>query len=100
MQENLTSTEALHQDKTAVQTEQEMIDTSVGRTASFWDTLTLQAILCVLLSLGFIAVNIVNGNLAADIFELYESKFGSESTVVDVFAAIVDYLGTAPINNV
>lgn len=100
MQENLTSTEALHQDETAVQTEQEMIDTSGVRTASFWDTLTLQAILCVLLALGFIAVNMVNGNLAADIFELYESKFSSDSTVVDVFAAIVDYLGTAPINNV
>lgn len=77
-----------------------MIDTSDVRTASFWDTLTLQAILCVLLALGFIAVNMVNGNLAADIFELYESKFSSDSTVVDVFAAIVDYLGTAPINNV
>lgn len=100
MQENLTSTETLHQDETAVQTEQEIVDVSVGRTASFWDTLTLQAILCVLLALGFIAVNMVNGNLAADIFELYESKFTSGSTVVDVFAAIVDYLGTAPINNV
>lgn len=100
MQENLTSTETLHQDETAVQTEQEIVDVSVGRTASFWDTLTLQAILCVLLALGFIAVNMVNGNLAADIFELYESKFTSDSTVVDVFAAIVDYLGTAPINNV
>lgn len=100
MQENLTSTETLHQDETTVQTEQEIVDVSVGRTASFWDTLTLQAILCVLLALGFIAVNMVNGNLAADIFELYESKFTSDSTVVDVFAAIVDYLGTAPINNV
>lgn len=100
MQENLTSAETLHQNETAVQTEQEIIDTSDVRTASFWDTLTLQAILCVLLALGFIAVNMVNGNLAADIFELYESKFSSDSTVVDVFSAIVDYLGTAPINNV
>lgn len=100
MQENLTSTETLHQDETAVQTEQVEVDPSLDRTVSFWDTLTLQAILCVLLALGFIAVNMVNGNLAADIFELYESKFTSDSTVVDVFAAIVDYLGTAPINNV
>lgn len=100
MQENLTSAETLHQDETAVQTEQVEVDPSLDRTVSFWDTLTLQAILCVLLALGFIAVNMVNGNLAADIFELYESKFTSDSTVVDVFAAIVDYLGTAPINNV
>ena len=97
MQENLTSTEALHEDETAVQTD---TGQSVGRTASFGDTLTLQAILCVLLALGFIAVNVVDGNLAADVFELYESKLGSESTIVDVFAAIVDFLGTAPINNV
>lgn len=100
MQENLTSTEALHQDETAVQTEQVEVDPSLDKTASFGDTLTLQAILCVLLALGFIAVNMINGNLAADVFELYESKFSSDSTVVDVFAAIVDYLGTAPINNV
>lgn len=78
MQENLTSTETLHQDETAVQTEQVEVDRSLDMTVSFWDTLTLQAILCVLLALGFIAVNMVNGNLAADIFELYESKFTSD----------------------
>ncbi|MDE7278760.1 MAG: hypothetical protein K2N26_03430 [Oscillospiraceae bacterium] len=100
MQENLTSSEALHEYETGVQTEQTESKTSVGRTTSFGDTLTLQAILCVLLALGFIAVNMINGNLAAEVFELYESKLSSESTVVDVFAAIVDFLGSAPINNV
>lgn len=97
MQENLTSAEALHGDETAVQTASEP---SAARTASFGDTITLQAILCVLLAIGFIVVNIMNGDIAADIFELYESRLGSESTVADVFAAIADYLGTAPINNV
>lgn len=100
MQENLTSTKTLQENKAAVQTEQRETETSIGRTASFGDTLTLQAILCVLLALGFIAVNMADGNLAADVFELYESKFSSESTAADVFAAIADYLGTAPINNV
>lgn len=103
MQENLTSSGALHNKQTSAAGEKQA-ETAVskpqGRNVSFGDTLTLQAILCVLLAIGFIAVNILNGDMAADIFELYESKFNSESTVVEVFAAIADFLGTAPINNV
>jgi len=107
MQENMTSHEALHDRKSSeiitepTQPVEQVCAEAHGRkTASFWDTITLQAILCILLALGFIAANILNGGLAADIFELYESKFNSDSTAVDVFAAIVDFLGTAPIDNV
>ncbi|MDE7304245.1 MAG: hypothetical protein K2N60_13110 [Oscillospiraceae bacterium] len=103
MQENLTSSEALHNEQNSA-AGNKRADTvtpeSKGKNASFWDTLTLQAILCVLLAIGFVAVNILNGDMAADIFELYESKFNSESTVVEAFAAIADFLGSAPINNV
>lgn len=103
MQENLTSSKALHNEQTSVGAEKRAetaVSESKGKTVSFWDTVTLQAILCVLLAIGFVAVNILNGDMAADIFELYESKFNSESTVVEVFAAIADFLGSAPINNV
>ncbi|MBD5145076.1 MAG: hypothetical protein HDT21_04070 [Ruminococcus sp.] len=103
MQENLTISEALHNEHTsakAVNQADTAVSESKRKTVSFGDTLTLQAILCVLLAIGFVAVNILNGDMAADIFELYESKFNSESTVVEVFAAIADFLGSAPINNV
>lgn len=103
MQENLTSGEALHNEQTSAksvkQAETAVAETN-GKTVSFGDTLTLQAILCVLFAIGFTAVNILNGDMAEDIFDLYESKFNSESTVVEVFAAIADFLGSAPINNV
>ncbi|MDE5576059.1 MAG: hypothetical protein K2J11_01555 [Oscillospiraceae bacterium] len=103
MQENLTSSEALHNEQTSAGAEKRAetaLPEPKGKNVSFGDTLTLQAILCVLLAIGFIAVNILNGDMAADIFELYENKFNSESTVVDLFAAIADFLGSAPINNV
>lgn len=103
MQGNLTSSEALYNEQTSAGAEKRAetsVSVSKGKTVSFWDTLTLQAILCVLLAIGFVAVNVLNGDMAADIFELYESKFNSESTVIEVFAAIADFLGSAPINNV
>lgn len=103
MQENLTSSEALHNEQSSAAADRRAetaLSASKGKTVSFGDTLTLQMILCVLLAIGFVAVNILNGDMAADIFELYESKFNSESTVVEVFAAIADFLGSAPINNV
>ena len=103
MQENLTSSEALHNIQTSAGVEKRSetaVSETKGKNVSFGDTLTLQAILCVLLAIGFVAVNILNGDMAADIFELYERKFNSESTVVEVFAAIADFLGSAPINNV
>ena len=107
MQENVTSCETLHDEESSEmiveqtkQDEQVCAEPRGRKTASFGDTITLQAILCILLAIGFIAANILNGGLAADIFELYESKLNSDSTVVDVFAAIVDFLGTAPIDNV
>ena len=107
MQENMTSCETLH-DGEPLETiteqtnpsEQVCTETHDRKNASFGDTITLQAILCILLALGFIAANIFNGDLATDIFELYESKFNSDSTAVDVFFFIFDFLGTAPIDNV
>lgn len=107
MQENVTSCEALRIEESLERLEEQTksdeqvcVEPYSRKTVSFGDTITLQAILCILLVLGFIAANILNGGLAADIFELYESKLNSDSTVVDVFAAIVDFLGTAPIDNV
>ena len=42
MKENLTSAETLRQDEMAVQTEQVGVEPFMDKTASLWDTLTLQ----------------------------------------------------------
>ncbi len=72
MEENLTSPEAL-QDETSVASDVEVSERR-KRNGSLGDTMTLQAILCVLLALGFVIVNILNGNLASDIFDVYKDK--------------------------
>lgn len=101
MQENLTSSEALRDGTGVAVPVRQATDAEFEmKTASFGDTLTLQAILCVLMALAFIVLNMTNGGLAANIFDLYESKFGEDSTIAEVFAAVVDFLGTAPIDNV
>lgn len=97
MQENQESSEALQEEKTAETTE--MLVQS-KKAVTIGDTLTVQAILCVLLALGFVIVNIVNGSFAAELLGVYESRFGSDGNVLDIIKAVADYLGTAPINNV
>lgn len=97
MQENMESSKALQEEETA-----ELTEMFAGRnkTVTLGDTLTVQAILCVLLALGFVIVNIVNGGFASELLGVYESRLGSDGNVLDIIAAVVDYLGTAPINNV
>ncbi len=97
MQENQESSEALQEEEPA-----ELTEMFAGRkkTVTLGDTLTVQAILCVLLALGFVIINIVNGSFAAELLGVYESRFGSEGNIFDIIAAVADYLGTAPINNV
>lgn len=97
MQENQESSEALQEEEPAELTEMVV---RRKKAATFGDTLTVQAILCVLLALGFVIVNIVNGSFAAELLGVYESRLGSGGNVFDIIAAVADYLGTAPINNV
>ncbi|MCM1023784.1 MAG: hypothetical protein NC395_06970 [Prevotella sp.] len=100
MQENPTSCETLQDKALPVRADTQPENTAPRKTASFGDTLTLQAILCVLMALGFVILNMVNGGLAAEIFELYKGGFGGDSTVAEVFAAAAEFLGTAPIDHV
>lgn len=97
MQENQESSEALQEEEPAELTE---MFVRRKKTATLGDTLTVQAILCVLLALGFVIVNIVNGSFAAELLDVYESRLDSDGNIFDIIAAVADYLGTAPINNV
>lgn len=96
MQENLTSPDTLQADNPAKPAECVRSE----KKGSFGDTVILQTILCVVLAIGFVVVNILDNNLAADIFDAYKSKFVSDKNIFDIAFAIADYLGTAPINHV
>ncbi len=97
MEENMTSSETLHENEPVELTE---MFVQKKKTVTYGDTLTLQAILCVLIAIGFIIVNILDSSLAAEVLDLYEEKFGSDRNIWDAIAAAVDFLNTAPINNV
>lgn len=96
VRENQESTEALQKEEPAELTE---MFVQSKKTATLGDTLTLQAILCVLLALGFVIINIVNTGFASELLDVYKSSLGSDGNAMDIIAAIADYLGTAPINN-
>lgn len=96
MEENLTSSEALQEETHAVSE----VSERRKRNGSLGDTMTLQAILCVLMALGFVIFNILNGGLAADVFDVYKDKLCADGNIADVFAAVIDFLGSAPIDNV
>ncbi len=97
MEEKLTSPEALHEEEPVELTE---MFVQKKKTVTFGDTLTLQAILCVLIAIGFTVINILNSALAAEVLDVYEEKIGSDGNILEAFEAAADFLNTAPINNV
>lgn len=96
MEENPTSSEALQEESPAVSE----VSERRKRNGSLGDTMTLQAILCVLMALGFVIVNILNGDLAADVFDVYKDKLCADGNIMDVIAAVFDFLNSTPIDNV
>ncbi len=97
MQEDVTSPETLQEEKPVELTEMFI---QKKKTVTLGDTLTLQAILCVLIAIGFVTVNIFNGSLAAEIFDIYKEKFCSDGNIIETIVSVADFLSTAPINNV
>ncbi len=70
------------------------------KTVTLWDTLTVQVIICILISLGFIAVNIFNNELAADFFDIYNNKLTDSGNPLAVFKTLIDLFKSVPLNNV
>ncbi len=56
------------------------------------DTITIQAILCVTFAIAFIAVNIVNSDLAYEIFGACTEKCSDTGSIGDTLRIIADLL--------
>lgn len=67
------------------------------KTVTFFDTLTIQAILCVAAAIVFVVINIFNNDLAYDIYSLYSEKSLKESNIADTFRIIIDFLRSASV---
>ena len=67
-----------------------------SRKAGFKDIITVQAIICVLIGIGFTALNILNSGLAADIFEVYSEKSSVYGSIMDIVNEFIDFLGSTP----
>lgn len=60
------------------------------------DTAAMQAILCLLIAVGFAAANIAKPELAADIFSVYLDKSSGSDGFADIVGAIADFLRSTP----
>lgn len=90
MQENRIQEEAVEN------ASEETAELSEGRKNGSKDIVTVQAILCVLLGIAFMAVNIFNSDLAADIFEVYSEKSSVYGSIMDLVSEFIDFLGSTP----
>ncbi|MGN0675198.1 MAG: hypothetical protein ACI4KG_05570 [Oscillospiraceae bacterium] len=70
------------------------------KTVTLWDTLTVQAIICVIIALGFIAINIFNNEMAADIWDIYNNKLIDLENPIAAFNVFIDLFKSIPLNNV
>lgn len=64
--------------------------------AAFADIISVQAILCVLTAILFVAVNIVDTDLASDIFTVYLDKNSDTSGFMNAAYALLDFLRSTP----
>lgn len=94
--ENLSSEQALQQQNAY----SEIPENSVKerKNATFLDTVTIQAILCVLAAIVFVAVNILDTELAYDVFEIYSEKSTVQENITDTFRMILDFLRSTPVS--
>ncbi len=67
------------------------------KTVTFFDTLTIQAILCVATAIVFVVINIFNNDLAYDIYSLYSEKSLKESNIADTFRILIDLFKSASV---
>ncbi len=68
------------------------------KTVTFSDTVTVQAILCVAAAIVFVVINIINTDLAYDIYSIYSEKSASESSISDIFRIIIEFFRSAHIS--
>lgn len=68
------------------------------KTVTFLDTVTIQAILCIVAAIAFVAVNIFDNGLAYDIFGIYSEKSTVQENISDTFRMLFDLLRSTPVS--
>lgn len=67
-----------------------------GKRGGIADTIIMQGILCLIIAIAFAVLNIVQPDLAADVFSLYSEKTSGSDGVTDIIRAIGDFLRSTP----
>lgn len=60
------------------------------------DTMAMQGIVCLIIAIAFAVFNIVQPDLAADVFSVYSEKTSGSDGVTDMIRAVGDFLCSTP----
>ena len=99
IEDAVSSNNTLQSDNTAVS---ENIDDNVmtyakrRKKAGLTDTVAMQGIVCLIIAIAFAVFNIVQPNLAADVFSVYSEKTSGSDGVTDIIRAVGDFLRSTP----
>lgn len=70
------------------------------KTVTLSDTITLQAILCVVISIIYIGINMLFPQIAAEMYDIYEYNANSEMNdypAADVFKSVAEFMDSKPV---
>lgn len=69
------------------------------KTVTLADTMTLQAIICVVLSIAYLAVNMFLPDISEALYSEFELNYNMEAeSAEEVFKAISDFINSTPVN--
>ena len=69
------------------------------KTVTLADTITLQAIICVVLSIAYLAVNMLLPEISEALYSEFGLNYNMEAeSAEDVFKAISDFINSTPVN--
>lgn len=69
------------------------------KTVTLADTMTLQAIICVVLSIAYLAVNMFLPEISEALYSEFELNYNMEAeSAEDVWGAISDFINSTPVN--
>ena len=92
MQEN----EVQVQKETSESAAADTVGSTEVRKTGLKDVITVQAIVCVTIGIGFAFLNIWGSDLAADIFDVYSEKSSVYGSIMNIVNAFIDFLGSTP----
>lgn len=99
MEENAASNTALQSENEAVSEDTADSVTAYvkrGKKGGIVDTMAAQGILCLIIAIAFAVFNIVQPDLAADVFSVYSEKTSGSDGVTDMIRAVGDFLRSTP----